>query len=143
MSVKRVPPSEAKRLLDAGWRYVDVRSIPEFEAGHPDGAYNVPLMHFLPGRGMSPNPDFLDVLVRRFAKDDKLIMGCKTGGRSLRAAELLAAQGFSSVVDMQGGYEGEKDALGRTLVPGWKDSGLPVASAAAGRTYEELAKPSE
>ena len=31
MSVKRVPPAEAKSLMDAGWRYVDVRSIPEFE----------------------------------------------------------------------------------------------------------------
>src|SRR6185503_3547800 len=131
------PPAEAQALLTAGWRYVDVRSIPEFESGRPDGAFNVPLMHFLPGRGMSPNHDFIAVLSRHFGKDDKLVFGCKTGGRSLRAAELLAAQGWTSVVDMSGGFEGERDALGRLVVPGWKEAGLPVETAAPGRTYAE------
>jgi rhodanese-related sulfurtransferase len=140
MSVKRVPPAEAKALLDAGWRYVDVRSIPEFEAGHPEGAFNVPLMHFLPGRGMSPNPEFVAVLEKVFAKGDRLVFGCKSGGRSLRAAELLEAQGWTSAVDMAGGFEGERDAMGRTLVTGWKETGLPVATASPGRTYEELKK---
>jgi rhodanese-related sulfurtransferase len=138
MSVKRVPPAEAKALVDAGWRYVDVRSIPEFEAGHPEGAFNVPLMHFLPGRGMSPNPDFVAVMEKQFKPGDQLVLGCKSGGRSLRAAELLASQGWTSVVDMAGGFEGEHDAMGRTLVPGWKSAGLPVSQSAPGRTYEEL-----
>src|SRR5262249_50895094 len=121
MSVKRVPPVEAAKLLDEGWKYVDVRSIPEFEAGHPKGAYNVPLMHFLPGRGMSPNSEFAEVFGQHFAKDEKVVVGCKTGGRSLRAAELLGAAGFTSVIDMAGGFEGERDASGRVVVPGWKE----------------------
>jgi rhodanese-related sulfurtransferase len=138
MSVKRVPPPEAKALLAAGWQYVDVRSIPEFEAGHPEGAFNIPLMHFLPGRGMTPNHEFLDVLAKHFTKESKLVFGCKTGGRSLRAAEILASQGWTSVVDMSGGFEGERDAMGRLVVAGWKETGLPVATQAPGRTYEEL-----
>ena len=35
MPVKRVSPEDAQRLMDKeGYVYVDVRSIPEFEAGH-------------------------------------------------------------------------------------------------------------
>ena len=62
MTVKRVSPEEAKKLIDdEGYVYVDVRSLPEFEAGHPTGAYNVPLMHQGPA-GMTPNPDFMAVM---------------------------------------------------------------------------------
>src|SRR5688572_14929191 len=104
MAVKRVTPSEAKALLDEGWKYVDVRSIPEFEAGHPAGAYNIPLMHFFPGRGMTPNGDFAAVFSKHFGKDDKIVVGCKTAGRSLRAAEMMAAAGYTNVVDMRGGF---------------------------------------
>ena len=44
--VKRVTPPEASTLLGEGWVYLDVRSIPEFDDGHPPGAANVPLLHF-------------------------------------------------------------------------------------------------
>ena len=140
MPVKRVTPAEAKELVDQGWKLVDVRSIPEFEAGHPAGAYNVPLMHFLPGRGMAPNPEFAAVMEKVFAKNEKLVFGCKSGGRSLRAAEMLASAGYTDVVDMRGGFEGERDMMGHAVVPGWKEAGLPVEAAAPGRTWEELKK---
>src|SRR5689334_20222021 len=61
--VKRVDPEEALRLVrDEGYVYVDVRSVMEFDEGHPEGAYNVPLLDAGPG-GMAPNPDFVDVMV--------------------------------------------------------------------------------
>lgn len=139
MPVKRVSPKEASELAQQGWKLVDVRSVPEFEAGHPAGAYNLPLMHFAPGRGMTPNGDFTEVFARHFAKDEPLIVSCKTGGRSYRAAELLASMGWTSVVDMRGGFEGERDAVGRTVELGWKESGLTVEQACgAGRTWDEL-----
>jgi rhodanese-related sulfurtransferase len=139
MPVKRVSPKEASDLVGQGWKYVDVRSVPEFEAGHPTGAYNIPLMHFAPGRGMTPNPEFADVFAKHFAKGDQLVVGCKTGGRSLRASEMLIGLGFESIVDMRGGFEGERDMVGRTVEMGWKECGLSVAQApTAGRTWEEL-----
>jgi len=139
MSVKRVTPPEAASLVDSGWKYVDVRSIPEFDDGHPAGAYNVPILHLAPGRGMIPNADFETVMKQRFAKDDKLVLGCRSGGRSYRATEMLQAVGFTSVVDMQGGWDGEREPGGRVVVPGWRDAGLPSEkSAAAGRSYAEL-----
>ena len=75
---------------------------------------------------MVPNPDFQAQIEKTFDKDAQLVMGCKSGARSLRAAELLQGWGYTRVVDMQGGYDGERDMAGRVVVPGWRDSGLPV-----------------
>lgn len=141
MPVKRVSPREANDLLAQGWTYVDVRSVPEYEAGHPAGAYNVPLMHFVPGRGMTPNPEFADVVAKIFPKDANLVIGCKTGGRSLRAAEMLTSMGYANVVDVRGGFEGERDMMGRTVEMGWKECGLPVEQGPTpGRTWDDLRK---
>lgn len=137
---KRVTPLEAADLLKQGWRYIDVRSIPEFDAGHPEGAVNVPLLHMQNGR-MVGNPDFQRVMESNFGKDAHLVVGCKMGGRSLQAATLLEAAGYSNVVDVRGGFSGERDPYGRVSVPGWADSGLPVSTKAAeGASYEELEK---
>jgi rhodanese-related sulfurtransferase len=142
MSVKRVSPEEARALMEnEGYAYVDVRSIPEFEAGHPEGAYNVPLMHL--GRmGMTPNPEFMAVIQKSFPRDARLVIGCKSGGRSLQAAVMLLAAGYSYVVDQRCGFDGAIGPGGR-IEPGWRTRGLPVAAAAdTARTYQALqAKP--
>lgn len=141
MSVKRVSPQEANDLLQKGaYLYLDVRSIPEFEQGHPVGAFNVPLMHFTGGR-MVPNPEFLETLSKAFPTDAKIVVGCKTGSRSLRAAEMMASAGFSGVIDMRGGFHGEYDRSGECMMRGWADSKLPVATTAeTGKSYAELTK---
>ena len=139
MAVKRVSPAEARDLIDKqGYVYVDVRSVPEFAAGHPTGAYNVPLMNMGPG-GMTPNADFLAVM-GAFPKDAKLVVGCKAGGRSARAASMLESAGYASVVDQRAGFEGAPDpSTGRIGEPGWRPAGLPVTTEAGpDRTYEAL-----
>ena len=138
MPVKRVTLPGAAELLKNGYKYLDVRSIPEFQAGHPPGAYNIPLNHMMPGRGMVPNPDFEAIVTRHFGKDEKLMLGCGSGPRSLRAAEMLQVAGYTEVVDLRGGWNGERDPYGRVAAPGWRDSGLPVEMDAPGRTWEEL-----
>ena len=134
MPVKRVSPDEAKELIDnEGYVYLDVRSLPEFEAGHPTGAYNVPLMHQGPA-GMTPNPDFLSVMEKSFPKGARLVVGCKAGGRSQRASAILEAAGFTAIVDQKAGYEGPSPAE-----PGWRPKGLPTSTGAApDHTYEGL-----
>jgi rhodanese-related sulfurtransferase len=136
---KRVSPPEAAELLKQGWRYVDVRSIPEFDEGHPEGAANVPLLHMQGGR-MAPNPDFQRVMQANFPQDSQLVIGCKSGGRSAQAAALLEASGYTSVVDMRGGFAGERDALGRVSTPGWVAAGLPVEKVTPGQSYADLEK---
>lgn len=137
---RQVTPEQARDLMEKdGYAYVDVRSEQEFAAGHPTGSYNVPLLHMGPA-GMTPNPDFLAVMESAFPKDAKLVVGCKAGGRSMRASAMLESAGFTNVVDQHAGFEGAPGASGR-LEPGWRPKGLPVAKDAdAGQTYKGLAE---
>jgi rhodanese-related sulfurtransferase len=124
-------------LLKQGHVYVDVRSEPEFEEGHPEGALNVPLLNAGPV-GLAPNPDFLSVMESAFGKDEPLVIGCKAGGRSKRAVEMLAKAGFSKLSDQVAGFDAGKDAFGRTL-PGWGRSSLPVGKGKpAGQSYSDV-----
>lgn len=134
----RVTPKEAAGLLAQGYTYVDVRSVPEYQQGHPAGARNVPFMHLEAGR-MVLNPDFMSVMERLFAKDAKLVVGCKSGGRSLQAATLLERLGYANLVDMKGGFDAEINPhTGQMGEPGWSRVGLPVEVATPGGSYEEL-----
>ena len=136
--LKRISPRDAKDLMDAGYTYVDVRSEPEFEAGHPAGSINVPIAHMGPG-GMTPNPDFVDVVDAALGKRAKIVVGCKSGGRSLRAAQALSAAGFTDVVDQRAGWDGVRDPFGKVSEPGWSTEGLPAETGAtAGRTYDDV-----
>lgn len=138
MPVKRISPDEAARLVQEGWIYIDVRSVPEFEQGHPSGAYNIPFMHKT-AQGMTPNPEFAQVVEANFGKDDPLVVGCHSGRRSLRAATALEAQGYGQMVEMRGGMAGESERSGAVTFDGWVARGLPVAnSAEPGRSYAEL-----
>ena len=139
MTVKRVSPEEADHLVrEEGYVYVDVRSIPEFEAGHPTGAYNIPIMHNTQA-GMQPNTDFVEVVSSVFPKDTKLVLGCRSGNRSLRAAEILQQLGYQEVVDQRAGLAGARDAFGQLREAGWVAAGLDMATEAhPERTYETL-----
>ncbi|MFT4569775.1 MAG: rhodanese-related sulfurtransferase [Hyphomicrobiaceae bacterium] len=136
---KRIEPDEAARLIEDGWIYLDVRSVSEFEQGHPKGAWNVPLLHLEPGRGMTPNPDFLADVKRAFAVDSQLVVGCKSSGRSAKAAALLEQDGFTQIVDMAGGFSGQPAPGGGVACQGWEARGLPTAACAeSGRSYAAL-----
>ena len=68
MSVRHVAPTEARELMEKeGFTYVDVRSVPEFQAGHPAGAFNVPLLDVGP-MGMAPNPGFRSSAARSMSR---------------------------------------------------------------------------
>jgi rhodanese-related sulfurtransferase len=137
---KRISPQEASVKLAEGWTYVDVRTVPEFEAGHPKGAVNAPLMHAGPG-GMVPNPDFLPVMRAVFPVEARLVLGCKSGGRSLRAIKVLVGAGYSQVLDQRAGWDGARDAFGQLAEPGWSRAGLPVElGQPATGSWEDLKK---
>ena len=95
MSFENVSVREAREKQREGYTYVDVRSIPEFEQGHPAGAVNVPLIHGDVHTGqMMANREFLDVMRANFPSDAKLLIGCQIGARSVQAAETLLLAGF-------------------------------------------------
>jgi rhodanese-related sulfurtransferase len=137
MTITRISPQEASTKLAEGWTYVDVRTVEEFDAGHPPGAVNVPIA-LADGGGMVPNPDFLGVMEAAFAKDAKIVVGCKAGGRSLRAAHELMAKGFTSIVDQRAGWDGGRDSFGQ-FEPGWSRVGLPSEQGQpAGRAWSDM-----
>jgi rhodanese-related sulfurtransferase len=126
-TIKHVTVHQAHQQQTGGARYLDVRSIPEFEQGHPAGAFNVPLLHLDPATGqMRPNPDFLPVVRANFPPDTPMVIGCKMGGRSQHACEILASAGYQDVANVLGGFGGAPQ-MGHT---GWAQEGLPVEQAA-------------
>ena len=138
MYVKRVSPEEALELMEnQGWSYVDVRSVPEFEQGHPTGAYNVPLLHMGP-TGTSANADFMKVMERHFPRETGLVVGCRTSNRSEHAVLMLLRAGYTNVAIQRAGFLGTRDFFGRSD-PGWGKKGLPTSTAAEpGRSWAEM-----
>lgn len=138
MHFKRVEAAEAKELVDAGWLYLDVRSVPEFEQGHAPGAVNLPILHATP-TGQQVNRDFLRVAEVALPKDRGIVVGCASGVRSQEATRLLLEAGWAEVVDLRGGIFGERDMFGRVSLAGWATSGLPVTvEASDDERYEAI-----
>jgi rhodanese-related sulfurtransferase len=139
MAIERVTPKEAhRRVGESDFKLLDVRSVREFEAGHPDGAINIPLLDFAPDSGsMSENPDFLRAVVATFPSDTRLVTVCAAGRRSLIAANQMESAGFGEVIDMVGGFGGNR--MNPAGEPGWVRESLPVSIAAAdGNTWASI-----
>ena len=86
--VGKTSPDDAKRLVAEGARLVDVRSSAEFASGHIDGAVNIPVDQ-LPGRVAEVGP-----------KEGPVVVYCRSGARSARAASILKAAGYTRVSDL-------------------------------------------
>lgn len=82
---REIQGHDARRLVAAGARLLDVRSPEEYAGGHLPGAVNIPVQD----------------LDRRLAevgpRDGEVILYCRSGSRSARATEMLRRQGFSRV----------------------------------------------
>jgi rhodanese-related sulfurtransferase len=81
-----------------------------------------------------PNPGFATKVARRLdqkglAKHDAIILICRSGLRSAKAAKFLADLGYTQVFSVPEGYEGDKAESGpqkwQRVVAGWKNAGLP------------------
>ena len=90
--VKEIGPTTTQEWVKRGALLVDVREKEELE----QLAYNVPNIINIP----------LSVFEDRFnevPKDREVIVVCKSGGRSLRAAGFLVNHGYTNVVNMEHG----------------------------------------
>ncbi len=129
MSVKNIDPEQAKTILDGDSSaiYIDVRTEQEFMNGHVPSSLNIPVVWPDPAtRQMKPNPDFVKIVSAHVPKDKRIIVGCQMGGRSKLAADMLVQEGFQDVSNMQGGFGGARDPMGRIVVPGWSQLGFPI-----------------
>ena len=124
-----VPPALAWQLVQANRALlVDVRSTDERKfVGHVPGSLHVA---WATGTSLVRNPRFVRELEAKLAKDGGkdavVLLLCRSGKRSVLAAEAAAAAGFTHVFNVLEGFEGEIDAhLHRGGSDGWRFHGLP------------------
>lgn len=73
-----------------------------------------------------PNPNFLSSVSQIASADTPLYIICRSGVRSAAACQLLAEAGFTALVNIEGGFEGDIGPSGhRASINGWKYSNLP------------------
>ncbi len=124
--MEEIDPRTAYERMQQGLvPYVDVRTIEEYEAGHAQGAYNIPL-HFRRDGQLVLNESFVADVRKRFAQEKPLILGCRTGSRSQKAAEMLEAAGFQALANDLGSFAGRPGILGWSADPELPtETGLP------------------
>ncbi|WP_293503270.1 rhodanese-like domain-containing protein [Roseateles sp.] len=79
---------------------------------------------------LEPMQDFVPEVRRRLVQKglqptDAVVLICRSGDRSARAANRLAEDGFTRVWSVVDGFEGDLDKEGRRSVNGWRNAGLP------------------
>jgi rhodanese-related sulfurtransferase len=133
--IKHATVQQAHQRQQAGDPYVDVRSVPEFDQGHPAGSLNVPLLHLdRATRQLGPNADFVEVMRANFAPEAPLLVGCQAGVRSIQACEILAGAGFTNLTNVLGGFAGSWSGD-----IGWVQANLPIeVSSPEGCDYASL-----
>jgi len=130
-TVKTITPNQAYELQQqADSLMVDVRSHMEFLfIGHPTGAINIP---WIDEPDWEINPHFVREIRQLIlggaskADDVPVILICRSGKRSLEAAELLLNEGLTQVFNVKYGFEGElNDSHHRSTLGGWRYDNLP------------------
>ena len=127
--VAEVNPKQAWKMLQDNPNAIllDVRSKVEFDyVGHPAGAVHVPLQEF---PDWQTDPDFSQKVIELLgtaSRDVTVLTLCRSGKRSMLAAQLLEAQGYKDTVNIAEGFEGDPDEnRHRGNVNGWRFHGLP------------------
>lgn len=119
-TMERLNASRNTVLLDVRtmpeWNYVGVPAVERLLTvewqSFPSGAVNASFVAQVEQAGVP--------------KDAEIFAICRSGVRSIAAAEALTAAGFEHVYNVLEGFEGDKDASGhRSGIGGWKFHGLP------------------
>lgn len=135
VKVQTLTPVEAWEMLEANQRVVmiDVRSSMEFLfVGHPRGSVHVP---WIDAPSWTVNADFITEVrkvmlggigIGEHGDDAPVVLICRSGKRSLEAGKLLIENGFTTIYNIEEGFEGELDGEHhRSTVGGWRFHGLP------------------
>ncbi|HWA36065.1 MAG TPA: rhodanese-like domain-containing protein, partial [Cyclobacteriaceae bacterium] len=100
-TISSVSADEFAQTLKMGTvSVIDVRKSAEFQSEHVENAHNVPL-------------DFLNSRLAEIPKAGDVYLHCAGGYRSMIAASILKARGWSNVIDIRGGIT----AIANTDVP--------------------------
>lgn len=103
MNVEEISPSQALEAVDKGSVFVDVRE--DYEIA--EVAYDIKNKLEIPlGE--------IQVRLNEFPKDKNIIVGCRSGKRSMQACMFLKMSGYTQVQNLQGG------------ILGWTENGFPT-----------------
>ena len=131
--VENIPPRQVWHALktepkaqlvdvrtDAEWTYVGLTDL----AAAGKQPVLIPWQVF---PAMQVNAGFIDQLKQAgFTEEHHVYFLCRSGVRSLAAAQAAVAAGFPHAYNIADGFEGPPDADGhRGQVSGWKADGLP------------------
>jgi len=99
-----ISPAEVYEIINNDEDYIilDVRTQDEYNKGHLDKALLIPV-------------DELEGRIDELDQNNPIIVYCRSGARSNRAANILIGNGFNEVYDMGG-------------ILGWQEAGFPVVT---------------
>jgi molybdopterin/thiamine biosynthesis adenylyltransferase/rhodanese-related sulfurtransferase len=112
--IEEIDPADARAEIDDGVLLVDTREPHEYEEAHLES-------------GQLVRPEELAERIAEVAPDpsQRVVLYCRTGDRSARAADLMETElGYEDVASMAGG------------IVAWQDAGYPVV-AAQGMTRDQ------
>lgn len=96
-------PVFEKEMKSDSVQLLDVRTPEEYAEGHINGAININVQ----------SDKFREMAVKKLSKDSTVLVYCRSGKRSLTAAEILSKLGYK-VVNLKGG------------IIDWKENGRPL-----------------
>ena len=125
--IRQIKSSEIKDYLKKNTNVVllDVRTENEWNSlGKPNAEELNSKTYFVTvspdlSNWQVPDPNFVENVKKNINKDKTILVMCAAGGRSLIAANLLEAEGYSTL-NVSDGFNGNGQD------PGWKNLGLPV-----------------
>ena len=100
---KKLSPTEYQSQFatsNTPYLLVDVRTADEFATGHIHGAVNIPL-------------DTLETRLNEIPQTQPVVLYCRSGNRSGKAAQLLSNAGYTNIYDLGG-------------TNAWTEQGLPL-----------------
>ena len=103
MTIEEIKCQDAVTAVEAGTHvFVDVREAYELD----EVSYGVEHMHIPLGE--------IEVRMAEFPKDKGIIIGCRSGKRSMNACMFLKMSGFDNIQNLEGG------------ILGWSENGCPT-----------------
>ena len=103
---------------------VDVRTLEERKfVGFVQQTIHIP---WATGTGLNRNPHFITELEAKFAKDQIILLLCRSGKRSAAAASVAFNAGFTAIYNIDQGFEGDLNEKNqRGAFNGWRFHDLP------------------
>jgi len=103
MTVEEIKCQDAVSAVNAGTHvFVDVREAYEVE----EISYGVEHLHIPLGE--------IEIRMAEFPKDKNIIIGCRSGKRSMNACMFLKMSGYENIQNLEGG------------ILGWSENGCPT-----------------